>query len=327
MLGRILVGAPAAGMVSLVLATAVAAETVLAFSHYGSSEDTVHAAAERFKDLVEVGTNGEIQIDVHPGNGLGDASSVLQGVAEGTIDIGVVGNPYFTSLEPEMDVLDLPFLFENPSHAYKVLDGDIGRAILDKLERHGMKGLALWEIGFRNLTNSVRPIRTPEDVRGLKIRTGPVPAQRRAFELLGAEPVPGEPAELYAALESGAADGQENPAHAIYARRLHEVQGHLSMTRHAYTAAPLVMNLDTFNKLPEEHRDLIMEAAIDAAQYEREENDSNDESAVLLMKDEGMAVVADPDVAAFREAIGDQVRQDYVERHGSGVLDQIDELR
>lgn len=304
-----------------------AAATTLKFSHYGTLQDTVHAAAERFRDLVETGTGGEIEVEIHPNNELGNAPTVLQGIRLGTIDIGIVGNPYFTAFEPEMNVIDLPFLFDGPGHAYEVFDGEIGRAILDKLEQHGMKGLALWEIGFRNLTNNVRPIRTPGDLEGLKIRTTPNPAHIKAFELLGANPTPINFAELYMALQTGAVDGQENPAHHIYASRLHEVQKHLSLTGHAYTAAPLVMNLAKFNGLPEEQRNAIMEAALEAARFERAENASLNDEAIARMKEEGVEVVEDPDVAAFREIIADEVRKDYVAKHGSGMLDQIDALR
>ena len=317
-------------VMAMVVATGTApgaAETVLRFSHYGSLEDTAHAAAERFQDLVEVGTDGAIEIEVYPDNELGAPASVLQDVRLGTIDIALVGNPQFASFEPEMSVLDLPFLFGSPGHAYRVLDGEIGRAILDKLEQHGLKGLALWEVGFRSLTNDVRPIRTPKDLQGLAIATSADPNHLAAFELLGAKPAPLPLAELSTALRTGAIDGQENPLPRIYASRLHEVQAHLSITRHAYTAAPLVMNLAIFNALPEDQRNVIMEAALEAAQFQREENASNNESAITLMREDGVQVVTDPDVAAFRDIVADRVRQEYVAKHGTGMLERIDELR
>lgn len=326
-LRRTLIGSALALVAGWQAGHAEAQPKTLKFSHYGTLQDTVHAAAERFKDLVEVGTDGELKVEIHPNNELGNAPTVLQGIRLGTIDIGIVGNPYFTSFEPEMNVLDLPFLFDGPKHAYKVFDGEIGRAILDKLEQHGMKGLALWEIGFRNITNNVRPIRTPADLDGLKIRTTPNPAHIKAFELLGANPTPMNFAELYMALQTGAVDGQENPAHHIYASRFHEVQKHLSMTRHAYTAAPLVMNLQTFNGLPEDQRNVIMEGALEAAKFERKENATLNDNAIVLMRDAGVEVVEDPDVAAFREMIADEVRKDYVDKHGAAMLDQIDALK
>jgi len=314
----------ALGVLLAVAASGAAAETVVRFGHYATPDDTPGQAAERFKQLVEEGTGGEVKIQIHPAYELGNDPTMLRGTRIGTQDMTVVGNPYFTSFAPELNVLDLPFLFRSHEHAYQVFDGPIGRQLLDGLEAYGLKGLALWEIGFRNITNSVRPIEQPADLDGLKIRTTPNPAHVRAFELLGANPTPMPFPEVYPALQTGTVDGQENPVVLIWKVRLYEVQDHLSLTRHAYTASPLVMNLDAFKQLAEEHQQVILDAALEAARYERQLNRELEDEAMQVIKDAGVAVVEDPDREAFRAIVEKETRQMYIDNFGDEVLQAID---
>jgi len=245
----------------------------------------------------------------------------------GTIDITMTGNPYFTSFAPEMNVLDLPFLFSSEEHVYKVLDGEVGKILSDGLSRHNMKALALWEIGFRNVTNNVRPVKVPADMKGLKLRTTPNPAHVKAFELLGANPTPMPFTELYVALQTGTVDGQENPVVHIYNSRLHEVQKFLSLTAHAYTAAPLVINLKKFNSLPAEYQDLLVSAAHEGAMYERKLNRDLAEESLAKIKESGVQVVENPDVDAFRKIVEVPTRKLYTDKFGNELLDKIDALR
>ncbi|PID55851.1 hypothetical protein CSB45_14165 [candidate division KSB3 bacterium] len=300
-----------------------AQETVLSFGHYGAPTDTATKAAEHFAELVEERTNGQLTITLHPGNELGNSPTQLQGVRIGTIDLVMVGNPYLTAFAPELNVLDLPFLFTSCEHAYNVLDGAAGRRLLDTLEKYQLKGLAFWEIGFRNISNSSRPIHSPEDLKGLKIRTTPNPAHVLAFKLLGANPTPMPFAELYMALQTKTVDGQENPVHHIYASRLHEVQNYLSLTNHAYTVAPLVMNLAKFQSLTAENQKILVEAALESAKYERELNSSLNGESLAKMKAEGIEVVEEPDIEAFRSLVIEPVWKAYVEEYGSDILDEI----
>ena len=142
----------------------------------------------------------------------------------------------------EAECVDLPFLFRDRRHVAAVLDGEIGRGLLGELEAHGLTALGTWDIGLRNLTNSRRPVNEAGDMRGLKIRTTPNPAHIKAFQLLGAVPVPMAFTELFTAMETRAVDGQENPTTLIRNARFFEVQKHLSLTRHAYTAGILAMS-------------------------------------------------------------------------------------
>ena len=323
---RILVSVLAVFMVTMIVSLAQA-EIELRYGHYSSTTDTPHLAALKFKELVEQGSNGEIKINVHPASELGDGKSSLQGVRMGTLDITNVGNPYFTAFAPEMNVIDLPFLFKSPEHAYKVLDGEVGEILSESLAKYNMKVLALFEIGFRDITNNVKPIKSPADLKGLKLRTTPNPAHVKAFELLGANPTPMPFAELYVALQTGTVDGQENPVVHIFNSRLHEVQKYLSLTEHAYTAAPLVMNLKKFDSLDSKYQELMVKSAHEAAMYERRLNAELADESLAKIKESGVEVIEDPDVDAFRVIVEEPTRKLYSDQFGTELLDKIDALR
>ncbi len=303
------------------------AEQQLRLAHYASTTSTTHAAAEHFKEEVEERTNGEITVSIHPAHELGDDPSQVRGVRLGTIDMAVIGNPFLTAVIPELNALDLPYLFSGPEHAYRVLDGEIGDEIKGWFEDEGIKVLGAWEIGFRNITNSERPIERPEDLEGLAIRTTPNPAHVKAFETWGANPTPMSFNEVYLALETGSVDGQENPVVLIHSQRFHEVQDHLSLTRHAYTTAFQIMNKAKFDGLSEEHQRILLEAGHNAGQFERDLVAEREADSLTAMKAEGLQVVENPDREAFRKAAEEVTRQAYVEEHGSELLDRIDAAR
>ncbi|WP_205648566.1 DctP family TRAP transporter solute-binding subunit [Acuticoccus kandeliae] len=312
----IVAGACAAG------APALAQDVTLRFGHYAAPADTAHKAAERFAELVAEKSGGAMAIEVFPAGELGNSPTMLEGARLGTIDLVLTGNPYFTGFAPVLNLLDLPFLFESDAHAYAVLDGEVGQALMDAIRPSGLQGLAFWELGFRSLTNNVRPIREPADLKGLKLRTTPNPAHIKAFETLGANPTPMPFTEVYAALQTGTIDGQENPVNHIYASKLQEVQKYLSLTEHAYTAAPLVMNAMRFNSLTDEQKQILHEAALEAAAYERQLNDEEEAGSLEGMRAAGMEIIEDPDREAFRDAVADVTRAAYVAEHGSELLDK-----
>lgn len=301
-----------------------AAETTLRFAHTQPTSDSHHAAAERFAEIVEERTGGEIKVSIHPAGELGNDPAVLEGARLGTIDIAQTGNPFYTRFEPKLNVLDLPFLFTDYDHVYRVIDGEVGEELLGELEKHGLKGLAFWEIGFRKLTNSERPVRTPADVEGLKIRTTPNPAHVQAFELLGAIPTPMPFTEVYLALETGTVDGQENPLNIIRSNKFQEVQDHLSFTDHAYTVSIVSMNLGKFEQLTEEQQQILLEAAREAATYQRKLNRDQAASDLEQIKEAGVEVVQDVDREAFKAKVYEPVKQSYVEKFGPDLVDKIE---
>jgi TRAP-type transport system periplasmic protein len=237
-----------AGLLALGAATAAAqAPARLRFSHTVPESDSQHKAALEFSRRVKERTQGGVEIQVFANSQLGNDVTLVTGVRSGTIDIGATGNPFVTGLAPKLNALDLPYQFADAQHAYRTLDGAVGRSLLDELSAHQIKGLAFWEIGFRSLGNNKRPINGAEDIRGLKIRTTPNPSHLKAFQLLGANPQPMPFAEVFGALESGAVDGQENPPTLMLSSKMFEVQKYLSLTRHAYTPLVVIMNKARFD--------------------------------------------------------------------------------
>ncbi|CAG2151765.1 TRAP transporter substrate-binding protein [Cupriavidus plantarum] len=312
----------------IVLATLLSAASTLTlaqsvklrFAHTVPESDSQHQAALQFAKQVKARTNGDVDIQVFANSQLGNDTTLVTGVRSGTIDIGATGNPFVTGLVPKLNVLDLPYQFEDGPSAYRTLDGAVGRSLLDELGAHRIKGLAFWEIGFRSLGNNKRPINKAEDIRGLKIRTTPNPSHIKAFQLLGASPQPMPFAEVFGALESGAVDGQENPPTLMVSAKLYEVQKYVSMTRHAYTALVVLMNKAKFESLKPEYQKILLEEAASAATFQRKLNADNERSAIAQLRAKGVQVNEQPDVASIRKVVREETRQLYVQKNGDAVL-------
>jgi tripartite ATP-independent transporter DctP family solute receptor len=309
--------------VLLIWASQASAQVRLRIAHTTSTTDTQHLAALKMKEIVEAQTKGKVVISVHPAGELGNDPALLEGVRLGTIDIAYTGNPFFTRFEPKLNALDLPYIFKNREHVYRVLDGPIGQQLLASLEKHRMKPLAFWEIGFRHLTNSKHAVKTPKDMEGLKIRTTPNPAHVLAFKLLGAIPTPMPFTEVYMALETHAVDGQENPVYLITANRLHEVQKFMSLTGHAYTTAIVTMSQTKWNALSPEHRKVLLAAAKEAQLYQRELNVKAQGEAMEVLRKAGVTVTEDVDRAAFQAIVAEPVKASYIKEHGAELVNAI----
>jgi tripartite ATP-independent transporter DctP family solute receptor len=294
------------------------------FAHPHPESDSWQKAALRFAELMKERTNGQVEIQVFGGGVLGNDPTMVNAVRGGSLDLGLTGNPYFTGLAPKLNVLDLPFLFQDRKHAASVLDGAVGEELRKELEGSSLKALATWDIGWRNLTNNPRPIRGPDDLKGLKIRTTPNPAHIKAFQLLGAVPTPMAFTELFTALEMGSVDGQENPVTLILNAKFFEVQKHLTMTRHAFTTGPLIMNKAKFDALSPDLQKILVETARETARLQWAMNADTETSSLAELKSKGMQVVETVDREAFRKIVADAVRKDFVDKFGPDLPSRID---
>jgi tripartite ATP-independent transporter DctP family solute receptor len=313
-----------AGCAAMLAGTgASAAEFKLKLAHEVAADSTQHAAATRFAQLVKERTKGGIEITVYPNSGLGPAQQALNLMRGGTIEIIQSGSTTFNGLVGETAALELPFLFRDSEHAYHVLDGKVGQGILDKLEPHGVKGLAFLENGWREVTNDRRPVRSHEDIKGLKIRTTPNPFHIQTFQLLGANPVPLAYAELYSALESGAVDAQEHPLPALWAGKFFEVQKHLTLTHHAYSPLLLVMNKPKHDALPAEYQAILKETAREVAGYQRDLNAKQAAEIIASVKKAGTEVIEQIDTTGFRQVVEGPLRKSFSEKYGPELLDAI----
>ena len=279
-----------------------------------------------FNELLNEKTKGEIKLKLFPDSTLGNAQTMISGVRGGTIDLEMSGSPNFTGLEPKLNVIDIPFIFKDRAHVYKVLDGEIGQGLLKDLEAQGLKGLAFWDVGFRAFSNSKHPVTKPEDIKGLKVRTNQNPMYIEAFKLLGANPVPMPLAELYTALETRAVDAQEHPIGIFWSSKLYEVQKYLSLTNHGYTPLIVVMNKAKFDALSPELQNAMVEAAKEAGQYQRDLNVKNEKEIITNLQKQGVEVIEKVDTQPFQAVIAEQVRKSFVEKHGDALLKQVDAL-
>ncbi len=312
--------------VALVAPVAMAKGTNIKIAHVVNEKDAFHVCALKFKEIVEEKTDGDVTVTIFPNAKLGDERALLEGMKMGVVDAGIITSGPIINFIPEFGVFDLPFLFRSPSHAYAVLDGPVGKTLLGKLEDQGWKGLAYGERGFRNLTNSKRAVKTPADVEGLKVRLMQNPIYVKTFKTLGANAVPMAWTEALTALQQKTIDGQENPLNVIVAFKLYESQEYLSLTRHAYAPNVVMMSMRSWDKLTPEQQEVVQEAAQLAAEANRKYDNDKAEEWLAFLKDQGMNVVEDPDLAAFREAV-QPVYDEYGSQFGEDLLEAIAETK
>lgn len=275
----------------------------------------------KFKELVEKGTNGAIEIQIFSNNSLGAERELMEGMQTGAVDVVVSSTGPIGGFVPQMNVVDLPFLFKDNAHAYKVLDGQIGTDLLKKLEPQGIIGLAYWENGFRNITNSKREIKTPEDLKGIKIRTMENKVHMAAFKQMGADPTPMAFSEVFTSLQNKTIDAQENPIPIIYTNKFNEVQKYLSLTGHVYSPAPLMVSKKTWDKLTDAQKELFKKAAVEARDFERNLIHEQESKQIAELKSKGM-VVTEVDKKLFQDALK-PVYQQFEAEFGKALIDQI----
>ena len=266
-------------------------------------------------------SNGTLQATVYHNGTLGNSTSMVEGVQQGTVDFAVTGNAYYSGLVPEIQVLELPYLFQNRAEVEKVLDSEVADELLSKFDAKGMKGMAFWGIGFRNLTNNIRPVKTPADTKGLKLRTLPAPIQIKLWSLLGAISTPIDSSEVYTSLQQGTVDGQENLLTDIYFNKYYEVQKYMTITKHTFTPFLLSMSLNTWNKLNADQQTAVLKAVDDATSATNMEAAALEEQ-ILSELETLMQVETNPDIQAFKEQSKDSYSV-FTEQYGVAYIDKV----
>lgn len=261
----------------------------------GSNQNIV---ALKFKELIEQRAERDIEVRIIHSCAAGNEAQVVKKIQDNELNMGVVTSGAVEPLVPMLNVVSVPFLFQDAEHADMVLDGLIGEEILSGLTEQGLKGLAFSENGFRNLTNNRRPVRGPQDLKGLKIRVMESPLHEMIWRTLGADPV-AMPWPIDGALESRRIDGQENPLWVLEVYEFYKFQKYLSMTRHVYSAHVDVASLVWWNTLDEAFRDSIQSAMRLAAQQQRSDNRAKNADRLALVREKGMVVMESPDINAF----------------------------
>jgi tripartite ATP-independent transporter DctP family solute receptor len=214
----------------------------------------------------------------------------VEQVKNKTLEMATASAGPLTTFNDDMMVMDIPFLFKNYEIAWMVLDGPAGEALKKTFEQKGLKVLGFMENGFRHITNNIRPIYKPEDLQGIKIRTMEAPMHMVNFRSLGANPTPVPWPELYMVLQQKIVDGQENPLMNIWEVKFYEVQKYCSLSGHIYDPMPLVVNLEWFNKQPQEYQNLMEIAGIQAQNYSRFVNLAREQKLEELLRGKGMEI-------------------------------------
>ncbi|MHA6250772.1 DctP family TRAP transporter solute-binding subunit [Oceanobacillus sp. CAU 1775] len=278
----------------------------------------------KFKEIVEAETDGAVFVETYHSGQLGDDRTAMEALQLGSQEVTVPSTAPVANFVPEFALFDIPFLMPSSEVADEVLDGEVGQKMLDLLEDQNLVGLAYWENGYRDMSNSVRPIETMEDFKGLTLRTMENDLHLSAFSALGANPTPMAFTELFTALQQGTVDGQENPIATIYLEGFHEVQDYVSATNHIYTPFVFLVSKPFFDGLPEEYQEVLRSAAVEAGVHQREVNRKANEEYVQSLIDEGVEFteVSDEAKAEMREAV-QPVIDEFAEELGSPLFDEL----
>jgi TRAP-type transport system periplasmic protein len=276
---------------ALVLATGtVGAQTKLTLGHGAAPGNPRHEAAVAFANAVKQKSGGKIEVQVAPSAQLGDDAAMLTALRSGTLDMSANSQGAASTIVPEYAAFGMPFLFADPAQAFKLLDGPLGKELAEKSAQKNLVVLGYWDNGIRHISNSKRPILTPADMKGLKIRVPPDAVTIDIMTALGAETQQIKFAELYVALQQGVVDGQENPLANIDASKLYEVQKYISLTGHKFEMTPFLMSKRTWDRLSEADRKIIQEAANEATAVQRKLSKEADERLVGELKNKGVRI-------------------------------------
>jgi TRAP-type transport system periplasmic protein len=268
--------------------------------HFAAESHPGNIAVKMFIEGVEKRTNGMIKIANYPNNALGSPPEVLEQNILGAVDMSLPTQGQLGKYSKKFNCVMLPFLYENYAHADKVLDGPFIAWAAPDLDKAGLVFLSNWEWGFRNLTNSRHPVNSPDDVKGLKIRTPPELPTQAAMEALGAIVATINFNELQMALKQGVVDGQENPIAVIYANKLYETQKYLAMTGHNYNTMVHVISKKVWDKLTPDQQKIIKEESVKAGNYMRKAVRDGEAEQIAELKKLGVEV-STPDKAPFKK--------------------------
>lgn len=293
---------------ALVFAASVLADepVVLRFSHILASDSPKGQAALRFKQLAEERTAGRVRVEVYPNGELFRDREELEALQRGAVQMLA---PSLSKFQPfgvrEFKLFDLPYLFPNQSALHAVMDGDIGKELLKKLEAKGVVGLAYWDNGFKHLSANW-PLRTPADCRGLKMRVQSSKVLEAQMRALGAVPVVMAFSEVREALAKGMVDGSENPLSNFHAEELHEVQKHLTLTGHGYLGYAVIVNKQFWDGLPPALRTALEQAMQEATRYQRDVAERQNSEALAKIRAAGTTrvhVPSAPELESWRQAL------------------------
>ncbi len=302
----------------------------LKFSHVTTEETPKGMAANRFKELLEEKSEGRITVEVYPNSQLYGDEDELQALQSGGVQMLAPSSAKFTTIAPQLQVLDLPFIFDDAEDIPEVVsrDSTVGQAIFENedLKNANIKVMGLWDNGFMQLTAN-REITQPQDMNGLKIRIQPSDVIQAQMNAWGANPTPMAFAEVYNALQQGVIDAQENTYSNIFSQNFHTVQSNMTESNHHYLGYVLVINNEFFESLPDDLQQAVTEAADEASAYNREialETNEEDKQSILET-DIQFTELSEEQRQAFKEVVVPEVWDQFADVIGEDVIQELKE--
>ena len=282
------------------------APIVIKFSHVVATDTPKGQAAERFKELAEKNTKGRVKVELYPNSQLYKDKEELEALQLGAVQMLAPSLAKFGPLgAKEFEVFDLPYIFPTKAALYTVTEGPIGKSMLQKLEPKGITGLAFWDNGFKVMSAN-KPMHTPADFKGLKMRIQASKVLDAQMRALGANPQVLAFSEVYQALQTGVVDGTENPPSNIYTQKMHEVQKHITMSNHGYLGYAVIVNKKFWDGLPADIRTSLEQAMRDATTYEKAIAQRDNDMAMDAIKKTGKTTIYNltpAEQAAWRKAL------------------------
>ena len=310
--------------IGLLDSSALAQPKILKIKNGINEQHPSYLAGKKFEEIVEAKLPGKYDVQVYANSQLGDDVRATEAVRMGTLEMVTTSASPLTGLVPEFNVFDLPFIIPNEKAADAIYDGPIGAKLAAALEAKGIKLLAYYENGFRQLTNSVREVKSPADMKGLKIRTMQNPIHLEAFRAMGANPTPMPFSEVFTALQQHTIDGQENPIPTIWLSKFYEVQKYVTLTGHVYGPHIVLINKKLFDSFPAEDQEIILAAAKESAVYQRALNRKMNSEFVDNLKKAGVTVteLTPEQKKAFQDAVA-SVYVTWEPKIGQELMDEF----
>ncbi|MFG6138153.1 TRAP transporter substrate-binding protein [Halomonas sp. B23F22_10] len=322
---RFLKTALAASIMAFGAQAANADEIEIKFGHVGGPGSLFEKTANEFARLANERLEGTAEVVPYGSSQLGNDSQMLNKLKLGTLDLSLPSS-IMSSVAPEFSLFEMPYLIENRDHLRRVRDDFLRDELYEAAESRNYKIIGIWENGFRQITNNVRPIDVPSDLEGVKLRTPNGVWRVEMFKSYGANPAPMALSEAFVALQTGAMDGQENPLVQIYSQRFQEVQDYLSVSNHVYTPAYVLAGA-SWNRLPEEVRQVLVETAEEVEGYALEQGAALDDSLLAKFEEEGLEI-NEVDTAAFVEQSSGIYEKFGNEVDGGlAMIEKVDALR
>ena len=276
-----------AAATALLVSSVIAADYTIKLTHVVSPNTPKGMGADFFAKRVGELTSGKVEVVVFPNSQLYGDGEEMKALKLGNAHIAMPSFSKFTSIVPEMQLFDLPFIFRDKDHLYKVLDGDVGKILKDKVTAKGFVALDYWDAGFKHLSSSKKALLVPEDAAGQKFRIMSSHVLEAQFKTIGANPQVLPFSEVYSALQQGVVDGAENPLSNFYTKKFNEVQTDLTLSDHGYLGYLVIMSESFWKKFPADLKPMVLQAMKEATEYERKLAAQDDEETLKKIKEYG----------------------------------------